>query len=192
MRALIVALALLAWCGCSSRRAVRILSAHRQPASSVTPIDYGADASWLCRPGRADACAVDLTTTVVRADGSVTREAWAADPNAPIDCFYVYPTVRPTRHPTATWSPTPPRSNVIHQQFARFGSKCRPYAPLYRQVTLAGLRRLIAGGGGGSAWPAACSTTTSAMRGITISSTTTGGAASCSSATRRAPSSSRS
>ncbi len=43
----------------------------------------------------------------------------------------------------------PAELNVVQQQFARFGSKCRPYAPLYRQVTLAGLRRMIAGGGGG-------------------------------------------
>src|SRR5262245_8121187 len=39
--------------------------------------------------------------------------------------------------------------NVIRQQFARFASKCRPYAPLYRQVTLAGLRTRLAGGAGG-------------------------------------------
>jgi hypothetical protein len=35
--------------------------------------------------------------------------------------------------------------NVIRQQFARFGSKCRRYAPLYRQITLAGLRLLQTG-----------------------------------------------
>src|SRR6185295_15024534 len=37
--------------------------------------------------------------------------------------------------------------NVVRQQFARFGSACRQFAPLYRQVTLAGLRRGMAGGG---------------------------------------------
>jgi hypothetical protein len=36
--------------------------------------------------------------------------------------------------------------NVIRQQFARFGSQCRTFAPLYRQVTLAGLRAAMAGG----------------------------------------------
>jgi pimeloyl-ACP methyl ester carboxylesterase len=41
----------------------------------------------------------------------------------------------------------PAELNVIRQQFARFASKCRPYAPLYRQVSLAGLRRMMAGGG---------------------------------------------
>jgi len=38
--------------------------------------------------------------------------------------------------------------NVIRQQFARFGSSCRRFAPMYRQVTLAGLRTMLAGGGG--------------------------------------------
>ena len=45
----------------------------------------------------------------------------------------------------------PAELNVVRQQFARFGSACRQYAPLYRQVTLAGLRTAIAGGGGGGA-----------------------------------------
>src|SRR5215211_2255898 len=55
--------------------------------------DYADPKTWLCRPGRQDACAVDQTTTVVAADGKLTRETWKADPAAPIDCFYVYPTV---------------------------------------------------------------------------------------------------
>src|SRR5580704_10379077 len=57
------------------------------------PNDYGDKANWLCWPGRADACETDLTTTVIKADGSTRVEAFKADPKAPIDCFYVYPTV---------------------------------------------------------------------------------------------------
>jgi hypothetical protein len=41
---------------------------------------------------------------------------------------------------------------VISQQFARFASKCRPYAPMYRQITLAGLRPLLASGGTAAAF----------------------------------------
>src|SRR5688572_2639347 len=64
------------------------------PAAEVTPNDYGNEASWLCRPGRkGDACDIDLTTTVIGADGTMTREAFTPNPKAPIDCFYVYPTV---------------------------------------------------------------------------------------------------
>jgi len=126
-------------------------SAFAQTAEAPKPNDYSADASWLCRPGKKDACAVDLNTTIVKADGSFAREEWKGDPNAPIDCFYVYPTVSTDPTPFSDMNADPAELNVIRQQFARFGSACRQYAPLYRQVTLAGLRTAIAGGGGGAA-----------------------------------------
>src|ERR671913_260737 len=64
------------------------------PQAAPPPSDYSKPENWLCRPGRAgDACAIDLTTTVVAADGKISRETFTANPNAPIDCFYVYPTV---------------------------------------------------------------------------------------------------
>ena len=120
-------------------------------SAQTTPNDYSAGASWLCRPDRSDACAVDQTTTIVEADGRLTRETWNADRNAPIDCFYVYPTVSADPTPNSDMTADPAEFNVIRQQFARFASKCRPYAPLYRQVTLAGLREIRAAGGAGSA-----------------------------------------
>lgn len=117
--------------------------------ATIAPNDYGRADAWLCRPGRQDACAVDLTTTVVSADGALTREAWTGDPGAPIDCFYVYPTVSTDPTPTSDMVADEAERNVIRQQFARFGSVCRPFAPMYRQVTLAGLRAMLATGGGG-------------------------------------------
>ena len=132
-------------------------SAQQPPAAAVTtteapkPNDYGDPKTWLCRPGRTDdACAIDHTTTIVAADGTLTRETWKVDPNAPVDCFYVYPTISTDPTPNSDMTADPAELNVIKQQFARLGSKCRPYAPLYRQVTLAGLQRLLAGGGGGA------------------------------------------
>jgi hypothetical protein len=119
--------------------------------TTVQPNDYSRDASWLCRPGREDACSIDLTTTVVGADGSLTIEPWTAAANAPIDCFYVYPTVSTDLTPTSDMVADAAERNVIRQQFARFGSVCRLFAPMYRQVTLAGLRTMLAGGGGGAA-----------------------------------------
>ena len=119
-------------------------------SSAQTPEknDYGKPESWLCRPGKAnDACAVDLTTTIVAADGTLTRETFMPTPNAPIDCFYVYPTVSTDPGPNSDMSIDPAEQNVVRQQFARFGSQCRPFAPMYRQVTLAGLRTAMAGGG---------------------------------------------
>jgi hypothetical protein len=106
----------------------------------AAPVSYADDASWLCRPGRRDACAVDLAATVVGADGTLSHESWSADPAAPIDCFYAYPTVSTDREPNSDMQADEAERRVIHQQFARFGSVCRVYAPMYRQVTLAGLQ----------------------------------------------------
>jgi hypothetical protein len=125
------------------------LGARAQAAAADSPVpapDYADGASWLCRPGRQDACAVDLTATVVRADGTMTREAWSADPAAPIDCFYAYPTVSTDPSTNSDMNPDAAELRVVAQQFARFASVCRPFAPSYRQVTLAGLRARMAGG----------------------------------------------
>ena len=121
--------------------------AQPAPAAEVTPNDYTDEKSWLCRPGRnGDACDVDLTTTVIQADGAMTRETWAPDPKAPIDCFYVYPTVSTDPTPNSDMATDPAETNVILQQFARFGSKCRTFAPMYRQITIGGLMKRLAGG----------------------------------------------
>ena len=126
-----------------------------QTAEDTKPNDYGNTKAWLCRPGRPagekDACDVEETATVVAADGKLSRETWKANPNAPIDCFYVYPTVSTDSTDHSDMNPDPAEFNVVRQQAARFGSVCRVYAPLYRQVTLAGLRKVLAGGGGGGA-----------------------------------------
>lgn len=122
--------------------------AAAQPAAvELKPNDYKDDASWLCRPGRTgDACDVDLTTTIVAADGTLTRETFTPDPKAPIDCFYVYPTVSTDATTNSDMTPDPAEKNVILQQFARFGSKCRTFAPSYRQLTIRGLQAALASG----------------------------------------------
>jgi hypothetical protein len=117
-----------------------------QAPASPEKVDYSDGKTWLCRPGRQDACAIDLSTTVIAADGTFKREAWAADPKAPIDCFYVYPTVSTDAGINSDMTADPAELNVVAQQFARFASTCRPFAPLYRQVTLAGLRAAMAKG----------------------------------------------
>jgi Protein of unknown function (DUF3089) len=116
-------------------------------AQAPQPNNYGDVKSWLCKPDRPGACDADLTTTIIGSGGKLTRETFKPDPQAPIDCFYVYPTVSTDPTPNSDMNPDPAEMNVIRQQFARFTSECRPYAPLYRQVTLAGLRTLNTGGG---------------------------------------------
>ena len=108
--------------------------------------DYADPKTWLCRPGRSgDACDVDLSTTIVKADGSLEREVFKANPNAPIDCFYVYPTVSMDKGGNSDMEPGPEENGVIRAQFARFASVCRTYAPLYRQFTLTALRAATTG-----------------------------------------------
>ena len=104
------------------------------------PNDYSDGQAWLCRPGRTDACAIDHTTTVIAADGKLSREAWTADPGAPIDCFYVYPTVSTDPGGNSDMNAGPEENGVVRVQFARFASQCRVFAPLYRQATLTQLR----------------------------------------------------
>src|SRR5262249_29461745 len=120
-------------------------------AQTPSSNDYSDAKSWLCRPSFHDACETDLSDTIVAADGTLTRENWKGNPDAPIDCFYVYPTVSTDPSPNSDMTADAAELKVIQQQFARFASKCRPYSPLYRQVTLAGLRtRLSNPGTGGS------------------------------------------
>jgi hypothetical protein len=116
-------------------------AAPAAPAAPPTyaPNDYGDKANWLCWPGRADACASDLTATVARADGATSTQAFKADPNAPIDCFYVYPTVSRDPTPISDMTVKPEETNVVVQQAARLSAKCRLYAPMYRQFTLTAL-----------------------------------------------------
>jgi pimeloyl-ACP methyl ester carboxylesterase len=116
-------------------------SASAQPAKN----DYSDGKSWLCRPGRQDACVVDLTTTVVAADGGLKREEWKANPDPPIDCFYVYPTVSLDKGGNSDMEAGPEENGVVRVQLARFASQCRLYAPLYRQATLTALRAATSG-----------------------------------------------
>ena len=115
------------------------------PAAGASKNDYSKAESWLCRPGQHDACDVDMTTTVISANGKLTKETWAANPKAPIDCFYVYPTVSTDQSGNSDMTANTEELNVIRAQAARFGSHCRVFAPLYRQVTLIALRAVLAG-----------------------------------------------
>jgi hypothetical protein len=145
---LLIGAALFAGLSAAAPAAAQPPATLQPPAETAPPKpnDYSDPKTWLCRPGGKDACAIDHTTTIVAADGKLTRETWTADPKAPIDCFYVYPTVSTDPTPNSDMTADPAETNVIRQQFARFASKCLPYAPMYRQVTLAGLRRMLAPG----------------------------------------------
>ncbi len=110
-----------------------------------SPPDYDAAESWLCRPGREDACTINLDTTIIDPDGSMRVEAFEIAEDPGVDCFYVYPTVSNDLPGNSDMVANDEENSVIAAQFARFGEVCRTFAPMYRQVTLTALRAMMAG-----------------------------------------------
>jgi hypothetical protein len=115
--------------------AFSVANADEMPAKN----DYSTASNWLCLPGHEDACSADEDATVVTADGTLKHEKFRAAENAPVDCFYVYPTVSRDPGVNSDMLPGTEEMAVIAQQFARFGSVCKTYAPLYRQFTITAL-----------------------------------------------------
>lgn len=113
-------------------------------APSEAP-DYRDPANWLCRPGRQDACAQNLDTTVIAADGARRIEKFEPAKDPKFDCFYVYPTISLDQTPNSDMVPGAEERGVVQAQAARFAAQCRVFAPVYRQVTLTALRQVMAG-----------------------------------------------
>jgi hypothetical protein len=109
------------------------------PAQASQDLDYSNEATWLCLPGRSDPCSQPLPTTALNPNGygSTGLVRPASDP--PIDCFYVYPTVSRDPGSISDIDPGPEERTAAMVQFARFGTACRTFAPLYRQATLTAL-----------------------------------------------------
>jgi hypothetical protein len=107
--------------------------------------DYSKDSSWLCLPGRKDVCATQLPTTALTAEGygATTTSTPAKDP--PLDCFYVYPTVSTDPGLNSDMDAGREEQLTTETQFARFASVCRPFAPVYRQMTLTAVAAYSAG-----------------------------------------------
>jgi hypothetical protein len=116
------------------------------PSAPETP-DYANPAAWLCRPDQpTDVCGrSDQNAVVLSADGSTSVERFRVDSQAPVDCFYVYPTVSREPGGNASMKVAEEEIAVVNQQFARFGAVCKRYAPLYRQVTLSALHANMRG-----------------------------------------------
>ncbi|GAA1458938.1 DUF3089 domain-containing protein [Williamsia maris] len=89
-------------------------------ATGVARAEPNESTTWLCRPGQA-------------ADPCGGRSG------APVDCFYVYPTVSLQLTANANRSIGAEERLIAGQQAAPFGTKCNVWAPVYRQSTLRGL-----------------------------------------------------
>ncbi|MFM8857605.1 MAG: DUF3089 domain-containing protein [Actinomycetota bacterium] len=99
---------------------------------------YSDPANWTCRPDTSDTCDDDTSVTLVNADGSTEVLEFAPDPDASVDCFYLYPTSSEDVSLNSDYSAGNERVTA-YGQVARFSSVCRLFAPTYRSVTLAGL-----------------------------------------------------
>jgi hypothetical protein len=109
---------------------------------------YDTPSHWVCRPDTPDdICHGDLDATVIEADGSTKVEHFERAADAPVDCFYVYPTISRDPGAYSDWDASPDEEGFVTlNQAARLAATCRVFAPVYRQGTLGGLASRIGGG----------------------------------------------
>jgi hypothetical protein len=96
---------------------------------------------WLCKPGlKSNPCNPGQATTFFSPTGERLRVERIRPARSPaVDCFYVYPTVSDAPGLQAPLRIEPEERSIALYQAARFSRYCRVYAPIYRQVTLAGI-----------------------------------------------------
>ena len=100
-----------------------------------------APAAGARTPGaRPDPCTPGLSTTVYNAPltRAIRVEHRPPGRNPPIDCFYVYPTVSDETTANSDLTIQDTERSIALYQVSRYSQECRVYAPMYRQVTLAG------------------------------------------------------
>lgn len=113
---------------------------------ALAVVDYRDDATWLCRPGRQDACSADIATTIVSSGGRMRAAATPNNRPRDVDCFYVYPTVSLDPGGNSDMHADAQERDMTQAHLAAFRGVCRTFAPLYRQVTLTALRKALGGG----------------------------------------------
>ena len=95
---------------------------------------------WLCKPGVSpNPCLGSLETTYIEPDGRSRVESPPNARNPKVDCFYVYPTVSDQKSANSDRTIEPEQVAIARYQAARFSEKCRVYAPMYRQRTIAAI-----------------------------------------------------
>ena len=101
---------------------------------------------WLCRPGLAhNPCVTSLQTGIFSPGGTLQSTVTPqANPDAPVDCFYVYPTVSAETSVLSDLKIQATERDVALYQAAYYQSVCRVYAPMYHQVTLTGAAEPLA------------------------------------------------
>ena len=117
-------------------------SADTVPAPNQDDV-YAQPTSWICRADTDDVCDQSAPLTAVAPDGALTVQDYSVPVDAPIDCFYVYPTISADETYNSDMSADSELAAVIFQA-QRFNQVCKVYAPVYRSVTSAGLGGRVA------------------------------------------------
>lgn len=102
------------------------------------PVDYDRPDRWACRGEADDFCHMDYAMTRLDVDGSRGTTTLSPDFDAPVDCFFIYPTLnfnifQAANHEDLDKVSLPNR--VVTSQAGPFSSVCRMFAPYYRQGT---------------------------------------------------------
>jgi hypothetical protein len=99
----------------------------------------------VCRPGADAVCTTGLDANVQNADGSTKALPFTPAADPPIDCFYLYPTVSQEQTQFADLADSPEIQAETRAQVGRLSSRCRVFAPIYRQATTYGLNHPSSG-----------------------------------------------
>lgn len=121
--------------------------AQSSPAIAAAPpaLDYARQEDWACRPDAEADCVQGLDAVAIAADGKRTPAPFVAASDPKIDCFYVYPTVSQEPAPFSDLVHSPEVLYAVRAQAGRLAARCRLFAPMYRQATLAHLHDRMAG-----------------------------------------------
>ena len=122
---------------------VGVLTACTPSLNAATrPLRAASGTVWLCRPNQSpDPCTSSRAATTVTGTGT-TRPSVAPPTRQArrFDCFYVYPTVSAETSENADLAVQPAETAAAIVQASRFSRRCTVWAPMYRQVTVAGLK----------------------------------------------------
>jgi hypothetical protein len=143
---LVVLISLAVGTGCLSSTS-SAATASTVSASRAVPRTDAAGTVWLCRPGiKANPCTGDLDTTSITGTNQRTMQMASAIGSQKYDCFYIYPTASTETTVNSNLVVQSAEELIAMAQAARFSQVCDVWAPMYRQITVAGLHST--GGGG--------------------------------------------
>ena len=112
------------------------------PPSSASGSGSPTPTVWLCRPGMTDdPCTQSLETTVVSPTRARSMSTPTPTSSNRFACFYVYGTVSQERSTNANLAVQSAEIDSAIAQGSPFSPICQVYAPIYRQVTAADLKK---------------------------------------------------